>query len=507
MRILKTNPVLTILNSYLVDSPQPSTLSYLWNFGSLLGLSLVAQIITGIFLGMHYNGTAELGFQSVEHNHLDNVIEIKNKEQKKLIIKKLKKLKEEKKTKKLENNINDLGPEKFFDWFRGIVDAETCFHITLIKEDNDRPIFELIINIHKDDEDMLINIKNRLKIGSIYTGNHFSSYRVKSSEGLLKIFNFFDRVSLNTTKHLNYLALKKAYNIWKTYVNNKEKTIPRNEIIKEIKDIKQSMNNKRINFELPKDHKIIITPYWLLGLVEGDGYFSIHRNNLSPEFGITLTEVELKVLLEIKNFLLNYIINWQLYSNNENLIGITFENKKQYINSKPVFSLKIFSTNFIKTVLIPIFDNLNWMSKKKNDYEDWKKILILKSEGKEYIKEGRDIINLILSRMNQNRLFTKLIKAKLPNDLDKRRNNLLNAPSNLEKLENGKLLIKSLGISLKPGRPVSVNVINNTGIVINSFNTIKDCAQFFNMSMTSFCRKLDKGDPIIINNKSFFCTA
>jgi len=67
MRILKTNPVLTILNSYLVDSPQPSTLSYLWNFGSLLGLSLVAQIITGILLAMHYAGTAELAFNSVEH--------------------------------------------------------------------------------------------------------------------------------------------------------------------------------------------------------------------------------------------------------------------------------------------------------------------------------------------------------------------------------------------------------------------------------------------------------
>lgn len=69
MRILKTNPVLTILNSYLVDSPQPSTISYLWNFGSLLGLSLVAQIITGILLAMHYTGTAELSFNSVEHKY------------------------------------------------------------------------------------------------------------------------------------------------------------------------------------------------------------------------------------------------------------------------------------------------------------------------------------------------------------------------------------------------------------------------------------------------------
>ncbi len=67
MRILKTNPVLTIFNSYLVDSPQPSTISYLWNFGSLLGLCLVAQIVTGILLAMHYQGSAESAFQSVEH--------------------------------------------------------------------------------------------------------------------------------------------------------------------------------------------------------------------------------------------------------------------------------------------------------------------------------------------------------------------------------------------------------------------------------------------------------
>lgn len=72
MRILKSNPVLTILNSYIVDSPEPSTISYLWNFGSLLGLSLVSQIITGILLAMHYQGSADAAFHSVEHN-INNV--------------------------------------------------------------------------------------------------------------------------------------------------------------------------------------------------------------------------------------------------------------------------------------------------------------------------------------------------------------------------------------------------------------------------------------------------
>jgi ubiquinol-cytochrome c reductase cytochrome b subunit len=67
MRIFKSNPVLTIVNSYLVDSPEPTTISYLWNFGSLLGLCLVAQIITGILLAMHFVGSADLAFNSVEH--------------------------------------------------------------------------------------------------------------------------------------------------------------------------------------------------------------------------------------------------------------------------------------------------------------------------------------------------------------------------------------------------------------------------------------------------------
>jgi len=67
MRILKTSPVLVIINNYLLDSAQPSTMSYLWNFGSLLGLCLVGQIVSGIFLAMHYTGTAKHAFISVEH--------------------------------------------------------------------------------------------------------------------------------------------------------------------------------------------------------------------------------------------------------------------------------------------------------------------------------------------------------------------------------------------------------------------------------------------------------
>jgi ubiquinol-cytochrome c reductase cytochrome b subunit len=67
MRILKSNPILGLLNSYMIDSPQPANISYMWNFGSLLGVCLIIQILTGVFLAMHYCGNVELAFASVEH--------------------------------------------------------------------------------------------------------------------------------------------------------------------------------------------------------------------------------------------------------------------------------------------------------------------------------------------------------------------------------------------------------------------------------------------------------
>jgi Cytochrome b/b6/petB len=67
MRILKSYPLLKIVNSFVIDSPTPSNISYLWNFGSLLGFCLVIQIVTGVTLGMHYTPNVLEAFDSVEH--------------------------------------------------------------------------------------------------------------------------------------------------------------------------------------------------------------------------------------------------------------------------------------------------------------------------------------------------------------------------------------------------------------------------------------------------------
>jgi ubiquinol-cytochrome c reductase cytochrome b subunit len=67
MRLLKSQSLLSLVNSYVVDSPQPANISYMWNFGSLLALCLGIQIVTGVLLAMHYTPNVDLAFISVEH--------------------------------------------------------------------------------------------------------------------------------------------------------------------------------------------------------------------------------------------------------------------------------------------------------------------------------------------------------------------------------------------------------------------------------------------------------
>ena len=66
-RVLKKNPILSIFNNYLYDSLLPMNLSYWYNFGSLLGLCLIIQIVSGIFLAMYYIPHIDIAFNSVEY--------------------------------------------------------------------------------------------------------------------------------------------------------------------------------------------------------------------------------------------------------------------------------------------------------------------------------------------------------------------------------------------------------------------------------------------------------
>nr|AZB52935.1 cytochrome b [Hypsugo cadornae] len=65
--IRKSHPLIKIINNSFIDLPTPSNISSWWNFGSLLGICLALQILTGLFLAMHYTSDTTTAFNSVSH--------------------------------------------------------------------------------------------------------------------------------------------------------------------------------------------------------------------------------------------------------------------------------------------------------------------------------------------------------------------------------------------------------------------------------------------------------
>nr|YP_010937936.1 cytochrome b [Odorrana nasuta]WKY31463.1 cytochrome b [Odorrana nasuta] len=63
----KSHPLIKIINGSFIDLPTPTNISSWWNFGSLLGVCLIAQIVTGLLLAMHYTADTSLAFSSIAH--------------------------------------------------------------------------------------------------------------------------------------------------------------------------------------------------------------------------------------------------------------------------------------------------------------------------------------------------------------------------------------------------------------------------------------------------------
>nr|YP_009107717.1 cytochrome b [Paroreomyza montana]AIU44931.1 cytochrome b [Paroreomyza montana] len=67
LNLRKNHQILKIINNALIDLPTPSNISTWWNFGSLLGICLITQIVTGLLLATHYTADTNLAFSSVAH--------------------------------------------------------------------------------------------------------------------------------------------------------------------------------------------------------------------------------------------------------------------------------------------------------------------------------------------------------------------------------------------------------------------------------------------------------
>ena len=199
---------------------------------------------------------------------------------------------------------SDKKDEEFYKWFVGFADGESNFTIVFQKDTNGNitgASFRFIIELHIDDIDTLKYIKSKLNLGneiSVY-GNS-CKFTVIHKKDIEKLISIFDKYNLNTTKYLDYLDLKKAFQLYNEN-NTKNKKI----FLDKLVEIKNGMNANRKDFTYPSDHKIVISSYWLLGLIEGEGSFYLDRHKFQTNFILSLTKVQYPVIEKIVEFLVN----------------------------------------------------------------------------------------------------------------------------------------------------------------------------------------------------------
>ena len=148
-------------------------------------------------------------------------------------------------------------PEGFFDWLCGLTDGEGNFYIRCRSVYTAAYSFKFSIGLHIDDIAMLYFIQKTLGMGKVFTKKKVATFEVFSLKEIEKIIKVFTDHPLKSTKLLNFLDFKKAYELYKS-PNRKSK-----EVIQEIAKLKEGMNSQRTNFNFPdgETYKPIITPY------------------------------------------------------------------------------------------------------------------------------------------------------------------------------------------------------------------------------------------------------
>jgi hypothetical protein len=141
----------------------------------------------------------------------------------------------------------------------GFSDGEASFSVVPMYDKSGNKLstfnFRFAIGLHIDDKNVLVSIHKRLAVGNINESGEECRLVVSDKEGIIKLIRIFDKYNLNTTKYLDYLDFKEAFNLYHS----------RNGMLtEELKDklikLKSGMNSNRTSFNIPSNH-IKITTY------------------------------------------------------------------------------------------------------------------------------------------------------------------------------------------------------------------------------------------------------
>lgn len=201
-----------------------------------------------------------------------------------------------------------------------------------------------------------------------------------------------------------------------------------------IVDIKNRMNTKRIlGNAVNMSNKIKITKSWLLGLIEGDGSFFISRSRIEPSFSLQLHSNQTFLLEKIKDFFIDDL-GFDPYSVHKLK---RFSNSILVTKDKDVAILRINNINVINNYLVPYLSASDFLTKKREDFVDFKLISSAVYKGSHKVKEIKELILKLSYTMNNNRLTTN--KKGIEVFTLEERETIKNATQTIERLKDGRL--------------------------------------------------------------------
>lgn len=154
--------------------------------------------------------------------------------------------------------------EKIFFFFFFFTDAEGTFGFRLNSGTNGYR-FKYPKTLHHNDLKVLHYIRDTLNIGNVYPSKDktTASFSVVSQSALKIWIAIFAKYNLNTTKHLDFLAFTSAYELY----TQDSSRVARLELKPTLDKILNSMNSKRVYFDLDPSHSLNVSAYWLLGFL------------------------------------------------------------------------------------------------------------------------------------------------------------------------------------------------------------------------------------------------
>lgn len=393
------------------------------------------------------------------------------------------------------------GVYKFYKWFVGFSDAEGSFGIHPLLNSKTKNIegfsFKFTIGLHKDELDVLKIIKSKLGMGKIYSYKDKHLFIVTKIEDINKLISIFNNYALNTSKYLDFLDFKSAFTL---YCKREKLT---DVLIAQLLELKNSMNNKRINFNMPENH-VVITKSWLLGFIEGDGSFSLERATFEPVFSIKLTEKQLPILLKIKEYLENNL-GFDLYSMHKlkctPIISIRSEKVRDKGKSHPLAGLIIKNVHVLNNYLIPFLSKEEFITsnKKGKALDDFKIICKTIYHGAHLRKEIGSLILKLSYTMNNSRLST--YQGSVESLSKDERDMLINARPTIEHLNDGRqrdILTKK--VVHRRSSSCIYKIIKPTGEVLLMPN-LAEAAQIVGTGFNTLKRHLDVSEDIYDGHK------